>query len=148
MLTRFLAFSAEMTAFSVFDLLGTGQAEAYLAAVVERVGSGALEQLFDAYHAAACRPPTDREFILQARIFDDDKLGPIARNIIKMWYVGTWYELPHGWNAAFGGRAENDTFVVSADAYAEGLLWTAIGANPPGAKAPGYGSWAQPPQIP
>ena len=27
-------------------------------------------------------------------------------------------------------------------------LWVAIGANPPGAKAPGYGSWAYPPQIP
>jgi hypothetical protein len=37
---------------------------------------------------------------------------------------------------------------VNESAYTEGLLWVAIGANPPGAKAPGYGSWARPPQIP
>jgi len=30
----------------------------------------------------------------------------------------------------------------------EGLLWTAIGAHPAGAKAPGYGSWAEQPRIP
>ena len=39
------------------------------------------------------------------------------------------------------------TSTVTAASYQEGLLWPAIGANPPGAKAPGYGSWAQPPRI-
>jgi hypothetical protein len=38
--------------------------------------------------------------------------------------------------------------VVSAASYTEGLLWPTIGANPNGAKAPGYASWAQPPRIP
>jgi hypothetical protein len=72
----------------------------------------------------------------------------VARNIVKMWFVGIWYELPREWTEAFGARPGNVTFVVSGTAYTEGLLWPAIGANPPGAKAPGYGSWAFPPQIP
>ncbi|HYO83919.1 MAG TPA: hypothetical protein VES20_21125, partial [Bryobacteraceae bacterium] len=42
----------------------------------------------------------------------------------------------------------NVGFMVSAAAYTEGLLWPAIGANPPGAKGPGYGSWALPPRVP
>lgn len=147
MIERFLDFSADVTAFTVFQLWGTGQAESYLATVVERVGPGTLEQLLDAYHAAASEPRGTREQYLRAKIFDDKKLGPVARNIIKMWYVGIWYKLPDDWYAAHGGCQEKD-IMVSAAAYTEGLLWPAIGANPPGAKAPGYGSWAQPPQIP
>ena len=26
----------------------------------------------------------------------DERLGPMARNIVKLWFVGTWYELPRG----------------------------------------------------
>jgi hypothetical protein len=59
-----------------------------------------------------------------------------------------WYELPRAWTEAYGAREKNFTFTVSANAYTEGLIWPAIGANPSGAKAPGYGSWADPPKIP
>ena len=72
----------------------------------------------------------------------------MARNLIKLWYVGIWYELPRAWIEAFGARAANITFMASAQAYTEGLLWPSIGANPPGAKAPGFASWVGPPQIP
>jgi len=36
---------------------------------------------------------------------------------------------------------------VSPASYTEGLLWPTIGANPPGAKAPGFGTWAYPPVL-
>jgi hypothetical protein len=45
-----------------------------------------------------------------------------------MWYNGNW-----GQN------------VVSGQAYIQGLIWDAAEAHPPGAKQPGYGSWAIPP---
>ena len=61
---------------------------------------------------------------------------------------GSGYELPRAWIEAFGARAANITFMASAQAYTEGLLWPSIGANPPGAKAPGFASWVGPPQIP
>jgi hypothetical protein len=156
LLERFLAFSAEVTAFSTFELLGTGQAESYLASVTGVVGEGALGELLDAYRRvgseagseAGSQAGEDRKARLYRDIFSDEKLGPIARNIIKIWYVGAWYELPPEWTESFGARDGDVTFVVSPAAYTEGLLWRAVGANPPGAKAPGYGSWAGPPRIP
>jgi hypothetical protein len=144
---RFLALSAEITAFTTFDLLGTGMADAYLAAVIDVVGEATVEQLLDAWERVR-RAGQDLEENLRREIFGDEKLGPIARNIIKLWYIGTWYQLPYAWTQTFGALEKDVTFVVSPDAYVEGLLWPAIGSHPPGAKAPGYGSWATPPVIP
>jgi hypothetical protein len=147
---RFLGFSAEATAFSEFELRGTGQAQAYLDAAVGVVGTDVVDRLLDRFGAAVAAAP-DRSVLQQLirrDILSDLELGPVARNIAKMWYLGIWYELPRSWAEAFGVRPNDTTFMVSAAAYTEGLLWPAIGANPPGAKAPGFGSWAQPPRIP
>ena len=147
----FLAFSAEVTAFTPLELRGTGQAELYLETAMKVVGQQVVDDLLAA-HAAA--PPavgddrTRRDAQLRLTIFGDARLGPVARNIIKLWYVGIWYELPRVWIESFGARAANTTFMASAQAYTEGLLWPAIGANPPGAKAPGFASWVGPPRIP
>ena len=147
LLQRFLDFSAEVTAFSEFDLEGTGQAESYLESVVSVVGKATLRELLDAYQRATREAGDGRKERLYRDIFSSEKLGPVARNIIKMWYVGVWYELPPEWTESFGALENDVTFFVSPAAYTEGLLWRAIGANPPGAKAPGYGSWAAPPRI-
>jgi hypothetical protein len=147
LLQRFLDFSAEVTAFSTLDLYGTGQAEPYLSAVVQVVGEQALAELLDAYERVPQADPQSRQTLLYQDVFSSEKLGPIARNIIKLWYAGVWYKLPQEWTESFGAREADVTFVVSPAAYAEGLLWRTIGANPPGAKAPGYGSWAAPPRI-
>ena len=143
---RFLAFSADVTAFTVFELQGTGQAEAYFATVSKLVGRE-LGQLLDAYDRVCSEKHTDRDSRLRREIFGHEKLGPVARNIIRLWYVGIWYQLPRAGPRPLV-REEDVTFMVSAAAYAEGLLWLAIGANPPGAKAPGYAAWESPPQIP
>lgn len=150
-LDRFLAFSAEVTAFTVFELQGTGQAQSYLSTVEEVVGGALLDQLLHTYErilAEAHQDRSARDGLLRKTILGDEKLGPIARNIIKLWYVGIWYELPRAWTESFGVLEKNVSFMVSAAAYTEGLLWPAIGANPPGAKAPGYGAWAEAPRIP
>jgi hypothetical protein len=149
-LERFLAFSSQVTAYSVFELRGTGLAETYLATVEEVVGRPVLDALLDRYDAAVAA--TDGSAALADRlrreVFSDPWLGPVGRNVVKMFYLGTWYELPRAWTDAYGAVRKNVTFTVSAAAYTEGLLWPSIGANPPGAKAPGYGSWALPPRIP
>jgi hypothetical protein len=140
---RFIHFSSEVTAFSAFDLYGTGQAQSYLSTVVRVVGEAVLAELLDAYDGAAGTAGA-----LATEIFGDEKLGPVARNIIKLWYAGIWYELPPEWAESFGALANDGTFTASSQAYPEGLLWRAIGANPPGARAPGYGSWAFAPVFP
>lgn len=148
MINEFLTFSAELTAFTVFELRGTGQAEAYFDTLEAIVGRELLRELLDAYAALGSAASPERKERLRRAIFGDEKLGPVARNIIKLWYVGIWYQLPRAWAEAHGAREKDVTFMVSAAAYTEGLLWPAIGAHPPGAKAPGYGSWALPPRIP
>jgi hypothetical protein len=149
-LERFLEFSSDVTAYSVFELRGTGLAEAYLATVEDVVGKQVLDDLLDTYDAAVAAAESGGALpdLLRRALFSDLRLGPIARNVVKMWYLGIWYELPRSWTDAYGALQKNVVFTVSAAAYTEGLLWPSIGANPPGAKAPGYGSWAQPPRIP
>ncbi len=145
---RFIALSAEITAFTPFELQGTGQAREYFDKTVAVVGAATVRALLDAYEPLRAVPHPERETRLRREIFGDEKLGPIARNIVKMWYSGVWFELPRAWTEAYGARENNVTVTVSGKAYTEGLLWPAIGAHPPGAKAPGYGSWFLPPQIP
>jgi hypothetical protein len=151
LLPRFLTFSREVTGFSTLDLQGTGQAPSYLDTVLRVVGEATLEDLLEVYRRTAALAPDDREErtrLLSRDLFSDEKLGPVARSIIKLWYVGVWFELPPAWAETFGVLENDGTFTASPQAYPEGLLWRAIGANPPGARAPGYGSWAEPPRIP
>ena len=149
-LERFLAFSSDVTAYSIFELRGTGLAQAYLATVEEVVGRQVVDALLDRYDAAVAAAEGGGALpdLLRRELFSDLRLGPVARNLVKMWYLGIWYELPGAWTDAYGALPKNVAFTVSAAAYTEGLLWPSIGANPPGAKAPGYGSWASPPRIP
>lgn len=127
---------------------GTGQAEEYRATVADVAGADVLDALLDAW--TRIREEADRGDdigdLLRRDVFRDPRLGPIARNVIKLWYVGIWYELPKEWSDAYEGP-ERATFTVSPTAYTEGLLWPAMGTNPPGAKAPGYASWTGPPRI-
>ena len=147
----FLSLSATITGFTAFRLRGTGQAEPYFAALIDILGEATVAALLRAFRwveaeAGADEAALDR--LLRAAIFGDEQLGPIARNLIKLWYVGTWYQLPAVWREVFGELEKDTTVVVSPAAYTEGLLWPAIGANPAGAKGPGYGTWGAPPRIP
>ncbi|MGN5381342.1 hypothetical protein BIV25_37500 [Streptomyces sp. MUSC 14] len=157
---EFLRLSVDLTAFGETELLGTGLARQYLAKVRAACGDENVTALLDAHRAARTDAAGDAGSLdgilldrvlldrsLRHRIFGDDRLGPVARGVIKLWYAGMWYALPPEWTDRYGARAAGEASTVTAASYQEGLLWRAIGANPPGAKAPGYGSWAQPPRI-
>lgn len=147
----FLSLSSVVTGFTAFQLQGTGQAESYFSTLIDILGETTVAALLQAFRrvrreAGADEAALDR--LLRTAIFSDEKFGPIARNLIKLWYVGTWYQLPAVWREVFGELEKDTTVVVSPAAYTEGLLWPAIGANPAGAKGPGYGTWGAPPRIP
>jgi hypothetical protein len=148
MINQFVTFSAEITAFPELELWSTGLARVYLDTVTSIVGAHTLAELIDAYTPIQDVDRESRDRKLRRAIFGHQKLGPISRNIIKLWYIGIWEQLPQAWTEAYGAIEKNVGFSASNIAYTEGLLFKAIGANPPGAKAPGYGSWALPPQIP
>ena len=149
-LADFLAFSSAVTGFSEFRLQATGQAKAYLSTAIDAAGEETINALLTVFRRIGADAGQDEAALergLRQDVMSDPKFGPVARNLIKLWYVGTWYQLPPEWRDAYGGREHDRSFVVSPEAYTQGLLWPAIGANPSGAKPFGYAMWATPPRI-
>lgn len=148
----FLDFSAEVTGFSTFDLQGTGQADLYFETICKMIGDSIFQELLEKFReldekAKKEHDPTILSKGLDSEILASAKRGPVARNIIKLWYTGTWEKMPKAWHYWYGTGENGDSFIPSPQAYPEGLVWKAIGVNPPGAKAPGYGTWSEPPSV-
>lgn len=147
----FLNLSVDLTAFSAVELHGTGYSEKYYQTILHVIGDSIMTELLTTYRNLSTKAGKDwptKEQLLRQELLSSKKLGPIARNIIKIWYVATWYQLPPYWRDEFGALPNDGTFVVDAWAYPEGLLWLAVGAHPPGAKPFGYGSWTEKPSDP
>ena len=70
-----------------------------------------------------------------AFVLADPAFGPIARSIIKMWLLGTWYDPQNP------GTAK----VVSLQAYKESLVWKVMQSHPMGYSMWSFGYWAGPP---
>ncbi len=148
-LQKFLNLSVELCGFSEFTLRGTGYAPQYHELVRQMVGPDCLGDLLTAYGRLPGESPEDRDSALRQQILSDDKIGPIARNIIKLWFTSIWFELPSEWRQKFDPQCKNDhRFIPFTYAYPEGLLGPAVGAHVQGAKPSGYGTWAEPPVIP
>lgn len=146
----FVNLSIVVTGFSRFELYGTDQVNYYYDAIAKVIGSEILSELLETFHdvyEGVKDNPSALDQEMRSKIFGSEKLGPIARNVIKLWYVATWYQLPQAWRDRFGIKPNDVTFVISPQAYPEGLLWSAIGVNPPAAKPPGYGTWQNPPLV-
>lgn len=141
---QFLALSAELTGFRVVDLQGTGMGQVYCDELTTIVGERICGELWSKSSEILEQfaPGSNlRIEELDRLVLRDAKLGPVCRSIIKMWYLGSWEQLPPEWRDAYGATARGANHVVSGEAYREGLVWTAIGAHPMGAKQPGFGSW-------
>lgn len=153
LMASFLELSVALTGFSEFELQGTGQAELYFATVKRHISSDLVLELLTTFQSLKLKAQSAHDDSvlatgLRSEILGSEKLGAIARNIIKLWYVATWYPLPESWQAAFGAEdCQQDPYIVAPQAYPEGLVWSAIGVNPPGAKAPGFGTWSEPPSV-
>lgn len=169
-LRDFVKFSATVTGFSEFDLWGTGQAEAYYKTVVDQEGPDAIQRVTASDPSVVPADPVVKRIIKlwYVGVWYGPELA--GRMDVAAWTApgrsGAKPAIPDesrpeeslSWQATSGqhqageesphGRdASKALFVVSPDAYTEGLLWRAIGAHPSGAKAPGYGSWANPPAF-
>lgn len=138
-LEQFLDMSAALTGYDRVQLLGTGMADEYMQALDETLPTGTLDELLAAYGRAS---GGDGEAAVNSEILTDPKLGPVARNVILLWYCGTWTALPDDWRASYGASPMDTSRVVSAEAYQAGLQWVAARAHPVAARPQGYGLWA------
>lgn len=146
----FLTCSAALTGYDVLDLQGTGMSEAYHKLVCEIVGPGLCRTLFRRGARLAKRYADDPDALTAAYrrdILSDPRLGPVARNVIKLWYLGQWEQLPPAWRSAYGNHPKDVTHIPSPAAYRAGLVWTTIDAHPMGDLQPGYGTWSRPPSA-
>lgn len=133
---HFVEVSAALTGFCRVALAGTGMTGDYLATLDAVLPAGLLDRLLERWRGAG------RDGVL-----GDATLGPVARNIVLLWYRGAWTPLPDDWRSAHGASPLDCDRVVSARAYRAGLQWVAAGAHPAGAAPQGYGAWALPPET-
>lgn len=140
---RFAGLSALLTGFEQVHLLGTGVSGEYLD-TLDAVVPGVADELLGVYE----RLPegAERNAAVASEILADPKLGPVAQNVILLWYCGTWRPLPEAWRTAYGVSPLDTNRVVSAQAYQAGLQWVVAGAHPAGARQQGFGAWAVAPE--
>jgi hypothetical protein len=142
----FVQLSAALTGFREVDLWGTGQVQPYLEELIAIVGDDLVARLL--HTSARALEEKHANTALREKVLEDQDLGPVARNLIILWYLGQWNVLPGPWRDRNGASPLDSARVISADAYLSGLVWTAIGAHPMGGKPTGYGSWARKPTVP
>lgn len=143
-LQTFYAFSVALTGFSRFDLEATGLGPVYFETVRNVTGERFLNDLLRTFREVE-EGDGDADSQIRIRILGDPGFGPVARNVILLWYTGNWNELAQGWRDTYGVSTADVSGVVSAESYQQGLMWTAAGTHPQGAKQPGFGTWAEPP---
>lgn len=141
-LALFLELSAHLTGFSVVELQGTGMGETYLNAAA--TGTPGEWRGFLECAARVLREGGGDEArthaLIARELFPQTLFGGLAQNVTSMWYSGQW---PPTVDASGANLATVTN--VSAQAYVQGLMWTAAHTHPPGAKQPGFGSWARVP---
>jgi hypothetical protein len=79
----------------------------------------------------------------------DDDIKFLARSIVLLWYLGSWYK-PEDLkkNSAPGAAALIGSEVVSAKAYTQGLVWQIAQAHPMGYSNLQFGYWSRDPNDP
>jgi hypothetical protein len=143
-LEQFLDLSAVLTGFSRVQLLGTGMTEEYLRALDAILPASVVDELLTAY--IELPEGSEREEAIATQVLGDPKLGPVARNVIVLWYCGSWTVLPDEWRYAYGASSLDKTRVLSAESYQAALQWVTVGAHTPGSANQGFASWAAAPE--
>lgn len=147
LLELFYDLSVVLTGFSRFELQGTGVGESYFTTAMNIVGRDIMTELIVQFVEILQASDGEKEFdrTFRKKVINDDKLGPVAANLIKMWYLGNWEQLPNKWRDRYVNSSLDVTKVVSAAAYREGLVWLALETHPQGAKPTGFGTWGEKP---
>jgi hypothetical protein len=144
---QFLSLSAFFTGFTQAELQGTGLAGRYYDVVNTIIDSDIIGTMLLDFQTSIDQGEGNTAPDGQ-RLIEDPKTGPVIKNIISLWYLGQWNQMPHGWRNEYGASALDRNHIISASSYKHGLVWTAMGAHPMGTKQQGFGAWSLPPPEP
>jgi hypothetical protein len=79
----------------------------------------------------------------------DDDTRFLARSIVLLWYLGSWYDPDELKKSSVPGAREFiGSQVVSAKAYTQGLVWQIAQAHPMGYSNLQFGYWSRDPNDP
>jgi len=124
----FLDISVESTGFSELELLGTGMLQPYFNVMMNKNNMAVVEAFLAEAESILKKNKGNAGALKTAvlnQLFPDNVYSGLAKNIITMWYLGSWM---------------ND--IISPQSYVQGMVWGVADAHPPGAKQPGYASWS------
>ena len=112
--------------------------EQYLAVLIKEVAPEFLEAL----NTTFLNIDNPDEASVTTHIMNNATIGVIARNIIKMWYLGIWYSV------YTNVSPNSDTsYVISSIAYKNGMVWSTMYAHPMGYSEENFGYWNSPPNT-
>ncbi|QIE56309.1 hypothetical protein G5B40_13055 [Pikeienuella piscinae] len=142
----FLGLSVALTGYDRASLWSTGCVPAYRKQLDAVAGPALADRLDHIGGMLGALPPGPAvDALIREEVLSDADLGPLARSLIQLWYLGQWTPMPQDWIDRNGAKREDTARIVSTRAYREGLVWDAIGAHPMGAKPQGFGAWAEEP---
>ena len=125
----FLEVSVLLTGFSKTELKATGMLETYYNTIQKNMDKQDIDYFFlDVHVLLNDKSQKNIEAALASQFMVASAYNGLAANIIILWYTGNW-----------------GSEVISSASYIQGLMWNAAHTHPPGAKQPGYGSWAERP---
>lgn len=144
----FYQLSIILTGFEQTKLYATGMGDTYLNTLIDILGEETTGELLEAYYNLTLQERQGGAPVRESidTLLQDAKWGPLCRNIIRMWYMGNWYQMPAGWRQTYVSSELDVTKVLGSQAYIEGLVWRAMGRHPKSARQPGYGTWAFEPE--
>jgi hypothetical protein len=127
---EFLSLSGALVGQKVDVRLG----EEYFEKVMKSDGA-TLDKLLDLFEERL-NAGDDPATIVKDELFPDPKLGPLARTVLLLWYIG-----------GIQNPGSGDWELTSAEHYYRALVWEAIGAHPPTLSNGYFGHWKYPPEM-
>ncbi|KQT35687.1 hypothetical protein ASG22_01315 [Chryseobacterium sp. Leaf405] len=123
----FMSISEALTGFSVNELQSTGLATDYYTHILGEIELATFTAFLNTSRRILESSSDEEQLVhsIKTIILSAPATKGIADNVITLWYLGTWE-----------GSYVNDR------SYKEGLVWNVMHSHPPGAKQPGYKSWA------
>jgi hypothetical protein len=95
-------------------------------------------------------PKSSQSDIISFANAGNDDIKFLARSIVLLWYLGSWYEPKDLQKQATAAKPDriNSSEVLSPKAYTQGLVWQIAGAHPMGYSNLQFGYWSRDPRDP